>query len=115
MRSRWLFAITILGFSFAAAYLGGMAAKKVKGTEQAQEVIGGLMIPTDNLDMGEVWEAKDFSWRLPIRNLSDRTIEIRKFLSSCVCTAIDPPRLSIPPGETVMVNLVLDLMSRHSF
>jgi hypothetical protein len=113
MRGRWLFAIAILSLSFASAYLGGMAAKKAKGTEQSQEVIGGLVIPSESLDMKEVWEAKDIVWRLPIQNRTSGDIEIQKFLSSCGCTAVEPSRLTIPAGETRTVNLLIDLTHRR--
>ena len=110
--SRWLLAIAILGFSFLIAYLGGWAARYLRGSEQPTTVIDELAVANSDLDMGEVWEAKNFVWRLPIHNLSSRTIEIRKFETSCGCTAVEPSSISILPGETAMVNLKIDLTHR---
>jgi hypothetical protein len=113
MLARWQKAIAILGISFGVAYWGGLYARKWRQpTDQA--VVEGLMVPTASLDIGEVWEETDFVWRLPIRNLTSDTIEIRKFGSSCGCTAIEPPKLSIQPGETATVQLTIDLTHRSS-
>lgn len=110
--SRWLLAIAILGFSFLTAYLGGWAARYLRGSEQPTIAIDELAVANSDLDMGEVWEAKNFVCRLPIHNHSSRTIEIRKFVTSCGCTAVEPSSISILPGETAMVNVNIDLTHR---
>lgn len=111
MFARWLTAVAILGISFGLAYWGGLFARKWRQPSD-QAVVEGLMVPVANLDIGEVWEEKDFVWELPIRNLARDTIEIRKFANSCSCTAIEPPRLTIQPGETATVKLTIDLTHR---
>jgi len=111
MNARWLIAAAILGGSFGVAYWGGLYARKWRQPSD-QAMVEGLMIPAANLDIGKVWEEKEFVWSLPIRNLSGDTIEIRKFISSCGCTAIKPAKLSIQPGELAIVELTIDLTQR---
>ena len=106
---RWLFAAAILGITFGVACWAGLYARKWREADR-QVIVEGLMVPTDNLNIGEVWEEKDFAWRLPIRNATGDTIQIHKFNTSCSCTAIEPARISIRPGETATVNLTIDLM-----
>jgi hypothetical protein len=108
---RWSAAAAILAISFGLAYWAGQYARKARQPAD-QAVVEGLMIPAANLDFGEVWEEKGFDWRLPIRNLTSNTVEIRKFSTSCGCTAIEPPKLSIQPGETATVQLTIDLTHR---
>ena len=111
MGVRWLLAIAILGVSFAAAYWAGMAARQWRKPPSV-EVVEGLAISTADLDMGEVWEEKGITWRLPIRNQTTATIEVRDLLASCGCTLIEPRKLSIPASETATINLQLDLTHR---
>lgn len=111
MHARWLMAAVILGLSAGLASWAGLYARKWwQPTDQG--VVEGLMIPTANLDIGEVWEEKDFVWQLPIRNVTRDTIEIRKFITSCGCTAIDPPKLTIQPNQTAIVKATIDLTHR---
>jgi hypothetical protein len=111
MFTRWRAAAIILTISFGVAYLGGLYARKwMQPPDQA--VVEGLSIPLANLDIGEAWEEKDFVWLLPVRNVTSNTIEIRKFTTSCGCTAIKPANLSIHPGDTATVQLTIDLTHR---
>ncbi len=111
---RWLFAIALLASSFAVAFWGGLAARQWKQVTQAQEekLVGGLAVSAADLDMAEVWEEKGVVWRLPIRNRTTTSIDIREFKTSCGCTAIKPRSLSIPAGETATVQLTIDLTHR---
>lgn len=111
MLARWLTASAVLGISFGVAYWGGLYARKSRQPTD-QVVVGGLMVPTANLNIGAVWEEEGFVWQLPIRNVANDTIEIRKFNNSCGCTAIEPPHLTIQPGATSTVKLTIDLAHR---
>lgn len=112
--ARWRLAIYLLAFSFIAAYLDGLAARKWrKSAQPSQEVIGGLAVVATDLDMGEVGEEKCFAWQLPIRNVSAGRIEIHDFIQTCDCIdTIKPRHLSIAPGETAIIDLTLDLTHR---
>lgn len=113
MLARWIKATAVLVLSAGLACVGGLYARKWRQPTD-QVAVEGLMIPASNLDFGEVWEEKDFGWQLPIRNVTGDTIEIRKFTTSCGCTAINPPKLFIQPGETTTVQLTIDLTHRSS-
>src|SRR5581483_8905767 len=100
MVARWLVGIAVIGCSFAAAYLGGSAARIWSQPRDSGEVIEGLEIARADLEKGEVWEAKDYACQLPIRNRTQNSIGVRDFATSCGCIAVKPRSLSIPPGET---------------
>lgn len=114
--ARWLLVVAILGFSFIAAYWSGTAARKWREASQSAKVtvtVTGLSVAAQDLDLGEVWEEKGFSWRLPIRNETKHVVTIKKFVVSCGCTGIEPQSLTIPPGETATVSLTINLLNRH--
>ncbi len=111
MIRRWITIITILGISFCLAYWAGLFARKWRQPID-QVVVEGLMVPLNSLDIGEVWEEQKFVWNLPVRNLTSNAIEIREFSTSCSCTAIEPSRLAIPPGEAATIKLTIDLTHR---
>lgn len=111
MCARWLLAIGILGVSFGAAYWAGLAARQANQLPP-MEVIDGLAVAPTDLDMGEVWEEKGISWKLPIRNQTPGRIEIHDLQQTCGCTDIKPRRLSIAAGETATLDLTLDLTHR---
>ncbi len=69
-----------------------------------------LVVEESNLSVGEVWEDPEFEWKLPIRNTTDRQIEITGFAASCACATIKPPSLTIPPRGTMDVSLTLNLL-----
>ena len=73
-----------------------------------------LIVPSDKLNVGEVWETKDAKFALPITNATDRPLEIQDFESSCDCGEITPRRLLLPPGGTGTVTVTMDLLPRTS-
>jgi hypothetical protein len=70
--------------------------------------IDGLEIDLSHLDFGEVWASEDWSRPFPVRNTTDHTIHIEEFRTGCHCHPADPKTLTIPPGETREVRLILD-------
>ncbi|MEX2137757.1 MAG: hypothetical protein WD894_00735 [Pirellulales bacterium] len=73
----------------------------------------GLYIEPGHLNFGEVWAVKDFKWRIPIQNISDRPVGIAEFTASCQCDLIEPPSLTIPPHSTAEVVATIDLTKGH--
>jgi hypothetical protein len=69
----------------------------------------GLYVEPKYLDFGEVWAVKDFKWRIPIQNISDRPVEIAEFTASCQCSLIEPSSMTIPPHSTAEVVTTIDL------
>ena len=77
------------------------------------QVIAGLSINPSVLDLGEVWEEKDFRCKIPISNRAAHPIEIPGFAISCRCSMkVEPRQLTIPAGETAEVAVHLDLTHR---
>lgn len=95
--------LTFLVVSCIAAYRIGIISK------HAGDASRGLSVEEAYLDFGEVWEVKDFSWTLPIRNNSKEDVHVSKFASSCSCLSIEPHALVIPGAQTAPVRLLLDL------
>lgn len=79
---------------------------------QAPRPRGGLVVPPDRLDFGEVSESRSFTWSLPIQNASAQTIRVKDFEASCDCVSIAPASLDIAPGASETVILTLDLTRR---
>jgi hypothetical protein len=111
-RMRWKLAIGVSILLLVGIYLVGMIIKNIRETSQPLKMVEGLAIPSENLDLGEVWEANNVTLELPILNTSRRDVEVGKFISSCGCTEIRPSTLSIAPGETKKIFLTLDLTHR---
>lgn len=97
--------------SVLAAYsLGGRTAPV---TSPANEhVIDGLAVQAAALDLGEVWEQRDYVCNLPIRNRIGQDVNVAEFAVSCQCLVVEPRTITIPPGETVTVRLTLNLAER---
>src|SRR5262249_52816263 len=72
----------------------------------------GLWVSPERLNFGEVWEAEQFRWVLPVTNGSGEDIEIVNFATSCNCLSVEPRAVVIPAGQTVEVNLVLNLTGK---
>ena len=69
-----------------------------------------LTVDPRALDLGNLWETQEFHWRLPIRNISDKRMEIEGFSTSCSCLkSIETESFSLQPGEVRNLSLLLDL------
>ena len=58
-----------------------------------------LFVDEQTLDFGEIWESSDFTWEFPVKNVSQRTIEVAEFDLSCACMKVEPPSFTLAPGE----------------
>lgn len=73
-----------------------------------------LTIPAEALDIGEVWATSSFRAEIPLVNVTERTIVVNSFITSCNCTDISPQQLSIPPGGREVISLDINLLSLKS-
>jgi hypothetical protein len=85
------------------------------GEEPKESIIEGLEINGSNLDFGEAWEQRKFSWKLPIRNKTGRDINVLDFAFSCGCIDIEPKSLTIPAKQEREIELRIDLTQQRGF
>lgn len=99
-------AVAFLGISCALAY---SITKNRRIAAESPE-----LLPIEStLFFGEVWENRDFPWKLGLRNTTDHQLRIRSVSLSCGCGKASPTSLLIPAGETAEIDLNLDLS--HAF
>jgi hypothetical protein len=68
----------------------------------------GLVVSTADLDLGDVWDIFEFTRDLTIHNKSGADKKIEDFATSCFCTAVEPRRLTIAAGQSVVVHVRID-------
>lgn len=71
-----------------------------------------LFVPDDQLDVGEVWEAKDARLTIPLHNRTDHDIHVIDFDAACDCKGIVPKRLTVPARGSAEFQVVMDLTLR---
>lgn len=74
-----------------------------------------LVVPANELDVGDVWEQGAFQHKLTIQNTTAKNIVIDGFRSTCGCVSVEPSALKIPSGQKadVLVTLNLKLSPRQ--
>ena len=80
--------------------------------EHVQGTVSPLAAEPGSLDFGVVWNSGSFHWKLPIRNTSDATIDVKRVGGSCSCTSVSPSAFVLKPGERVELAITYDLASR---
>jgi hypothetical protein len=80
--------------------------------EADYHIIDGLAVRNADLNLGEIWEQRDFYHELPIENRNGFPVKVLDFERSCGCVAVEPQSLTLAPGETKAVRLRLDLANR---
>ena len=73
-----------------------------------------VFVDPKDLDFGTAWEQHDFRWKLPVKNVSKKTIDIADVKTSCGCAAVAPASFVLAPGEVKTVVVALDLQARRS-
>ncbi len=73
----------------------------------------GIFIDPHQLEIGEVWEDRDFVAHISLHNQTDKEIEIGAFAPSCTCTKIEPSELTIPPRGMKKIAVHIDLTERQ--
>ncbi len=72
---------------------------------------GGLVLDAKYLNFGEVWENEHFTWRLPVENRGETTVEVESFSKSCACLSVEPQCFVLKPGERLELRLEINLTS----
>ncbi len=75
----------------------------------ANELSTVLELDSGSYDFGTVWEQDGFEWPITIRNRSEKEVQIKKFLTSCRCTEVEPTSINVPGDSEVKVTLKLNL------
>ncbi len=94
---------------FVAILVGiGYLFSQVHGVKESQFQQAPLVVADPSkLDFGERWEGEEFTWTVPIRNTTDRPIEVTEFSTSCTCTTVEPKQLRWEAGQTANVTLTI--------
>jgi hypothetical protein len=71
-----------------------------------------LYIDPQSLDQGEVWESPKHTVVVQVKNLSSDVRTVVGFGSSCECSAVEPQKLTLRPGEAAELSVDLDLTYR---
>ena len=117
---RWVakFAVAVLVAVAAGVVISGAVnARRIGDTSArppapAVEVEPPLFVPDDQLDVGEVWEAKDACLTVLLHNRTDHDIHVIDFDAACDCTGIVPKRLTVPARGSAEFQVVMDLTLR---
>jgi hypothetical protein len=97
-----------------AALLAACSAAWLLGRYRAQHTPtprAGLVASPDRLDLGDIWESNEVLHTLPVRNTTDRAIEVLEFRSSCNCVSVDPKAVTVPAGQQVELHLKLSVLT----
>lgn len=79
-------------------------------SRQMLEAPAALVVDERYLSFGETWEDPVFVWKMPIRNTTDKEIDIAGFDASCSCVSIEPSAVAIAAHGTEEVRLTLNLV-----
>jgi hypothetical protein len=72
-----------------------------------------LLIDDRALDLGELWISDDpYSHSVPLTNASSEVLAVSDVITSCSCTKVEPKSLSIPPGESATLNILIDVLPK---
>jgi hypothetical protein len=109
---QWIVIALAMMASGAAAYQLGAGQSGRNSTAPVESEIDGLFVEPATLDLGEVWEAKRHVIPIPIRNRTSVDIRIDELSASCNCAGVSPRAFVIPAGQTVTVEVAIDLTHR---
>lgn len=98
--------LLLIGFFIVSVIVGVY----FRGASSKLESERPLEIDQSDLRFGEAWARRDFHWTLPIKNRGRRPVEVADLRLSCKCAGtIEPRRFVLEPGQTLHVDLTLDL------
>jgi hypothetical protein len=98
---RGLCAVLVLGC--ALGVLGSYLAVPPVKTDSP------IRIPETSLDFGTRWMQDSIEIALPVHNVAGRILDITNIATSCACTVVDRPSLTLGPRETQNLKVKLDV------
>src|SRR5262245_5731795 len=116
MKKKHILSLLVIVVAGIGAYWAGLGnrARAPIAPAKTEQSVDGLAIESASLDLGEVWEQKNLTRQVQIRNDSAEDAIIERFGLGCSsCTTIEPKSLQIAAGETATVNLTIDLVQRN--
>ncbi len=69
--------------------------------------------PNNYYNYGEVKAGTDVEYRFIVANSGDAMLTINKVITSCGCTAAEPEKKELKPGESTVVNVVFNTSGRE--
>ncbi|WP_390615312.1 Ig-like domain-containing protein [Botrimarina colliarenosi] len=72
------------------------------------------MISESDLDLGLCWEGSSEKRLLHIHNHSNDDVDIESLESSCICTSLSPRQVTIPTGQTTVVEADIQVPTSDS-
>ncbi len=82
------------------------------GSDATKSLPAPLVVKPAELDVGEVWEDSRFEWTFRTHNRSPRNVVVDDLRASCACTEALPRRFVVPPGESQVITMTIDLMQK---
>jgi hypothetical protein len=93
-----------------------------EATTQSLSTQGGMSGPADplkcsppSIDLGELPQGGSGRGGFSLANRVDRTIEVARIETSCECLSVGPARSDVGPGESVWVEILMDLAKEPDF
>lgn len=68
-----------------------------------------LHVDATDLFLGDIKASSELTHSLTITNTSSRSVEISDFQTSCGCTAVIPPNITIPAKQAKRIDVAIDL------
>jgi len=79
----------------------------------AQKQGAKIVSPEPKFDFGNIIEGQRVSHEFVIKNEGDEVLEIRKVNASCGCTAAQPDKDKLAPGESTKIKVQFDSSNRQ--
>jgi hypothetical protein len=71
-----------------------------------------LAAEPSSLLFGAVWNTDHFQWTVPVHNVSNEWVHVKRLKTSCTCTSVSPSAFTLKPGESVDLRLTFDFAER---
>ena len=105
----------LVSFLLVSILVGASAGYLARPTLRTRiEASRDTVFQISNLNFGCVWPARRFPWNITFHNSTNRLAQLTGLHTSCGCAAIDRTELSVEPGGSVTLNLVIDLLRGHN-
>jgi hypothetical protein len=66
-----------------------------------------VVADASKLDLRNLRQGQIIQWELPVRNRTDRTVQIRQIRTSCGCARVLTDRIAVLPGEIGIIAMVI--------